>query len=350
MVYVNGRFLTQPMTGVHRFAYELCLALHNIGFKFTVVMPNKEVQKCYQIEGLTIQKFGYGNGHLWEQFVLPIFFLLKREYLLINFTGLGPFFISHKIMTIHDLAYLENPAWYSRSYAVLYKKLTPLCAKTSKEILTVSEFSKKEIIKYFKIPKHKITVIYNAANIIENKQEESSLIHNLPTSFILAVSSMDPRKNLNRLINAMSTVSNCHLLIVGGGNRVFGSCDLSKINNNVIFLGRVSDDDLSFLYRKAIAFVYPSLYEGFGIPPIEAMSYGCPVIVSDIEVLHEVCGDAAIYVNPYDENDIADKITLLYESVPLQEELRKKGLENVKRFSWEVSATKLKAVLSEIAQ
>ncbi len=342
-IYINGRFLTQSLFGVQRYAYELCKALKELGEEFTIVMPQKNVQTCYDTKGWNIVKWGRGNSHFWEQLVLPFFFLFKKNYCLVNFTGLGPAFVHNKVMTIHDLAFYENPKWYSMPYVFFYKLLTPICSKSSKAILTVSEFSKKEIVKWLHIDSEKIHVIYNSATYSEVKGGE--LPTNIPEKYYLAVSSIDPRKNFERLINVFAKLPECNLVVVGGSYHVFTPIVLNSGYNNVTFAGRVSDDTLVGLYKNAFAFIYPSLYEGFGIPPIEAMTYGCPVIASDIDVLREVCGEAALYVDPYNEEDIKNKVLSLFSSEGLREELSKKGEENIKRFSWVQSASKLNTVL-----
>ena len=346
MLYINGRFLTQPLTGVNRFAYELTCALIQQGVDIIVVCPQKELISDYDISQFTIIKFGFGTSHVWEQFSLPFFFVGKGDYLLLNFTGAGPIAISNKIITIHDLAFLENPSWYSKSYVILYKFLTPLSAKTSKRILTVSEFSKKEIINKLGINSEKIEVIYNAATKCES--ENKSILSNVPERFLLAVSSIDPRKNFERLVRVFSHLCDYNLVVVGSGYRSFSGVNIKTDSKNIYFLGRVSDAELTSLYKKAMAFIYPSLYEGFGIPPIEAMSYGCPVIVSDIDVLHEVCGDAALYINQYDEIDIKNKIKEICFNPSLREELREKGYKNISRFSWVNSANKIKKILETL--
>lgn len=345
-IYINGRFLTQPLTGVNRFAYELTRAMIQQGIDVIVVCPKNELVPDYDISGFCIIKYGFGSSHVWEQISFPFFFLDKSDYLLLNFTGAGPVAILNKIITIHDLAFLENPSWYSKSYVMLYKFLTPLSAKTSKRILTVSEFSKKEIINKLGVDGEKIKVIYNATTVCE--REDKSVLSNVPESFILAVSSIDPRKNFERLVRVFSHLREYNLVVVGSGYRSFGGVNIQTDSENIVFLGRVSDSELTALYKKATAFIYPSLYEGFGIPPIEAMSYGCPVIVSNIEVLHEVCGDAALYINQLDDVDIKNKIIEIIEDSSQRNDLRGKGYNNIIRFSWANSANKLKQLLDTL--
>ena len=307
MIYINGRFLTQPMTGVERYAYNICKAMAELHQPFTIICPNAPIQTCYDISSLQIIHYGCGNSHFWEQCILPFFFVGKKNYVVLSFTGLGSILIRHKIMTIHDLSFLENPKWFSRAYYWWYKVMTPLAVRTSQHILTVSEFSKQEIRRFYPFLKERdITVVYSAT--------DDSLFRQLPQvdapteRFALAVSSLDPRKNFNRLIEAFSDIQECKLYIVGASHRVFTQQDNNVASQNIRYLGRVSDEELVRLYNQAVCFIFPSLYEGFGLPPIEAMSCGCQVLVSDIPVLHEVCGDAATYFDPYNPHDIRKAI------------------------------------------
>ena len=307
VLYINGRFLTQPMTGVERYAYNMCKAMAELGQPFILICPNAPIQACYDVSGMQIIHYGKSNSHIWEQCILPFFFIGKRNYVVLSFTGLGSILIRHKIMTIHDLSFLENPKWFSRAYYLWYKILTPMAVRTSQHILTVSAFSKQEIRRFYPFIKAQdITVIYNATD--ESLFRPLPQVATPPERFALAVSSLDPRKNFNRLIEAFNDIQGCKLYIVGTRHRNFNHQDDSATTQNIRYLGRVTDEELVQLYNQAVCFIFPSLYEGFGLPPIEAMSCGCPVLVSDIPVLREVCGDAATYFNPLDVNDIRQAI------------------------------------------
>lgn len=353
MIYINGRFLTQPMTGVERYAYKMCQALSALGQPFTIVCPHAPVQPCYDVSNFHIIRFGRGNSHLWEQLVLPLFFLGKKNYLLFSFTGLGSLLVRRKVMTIHDLSFLENPRWFSRAYYWWYKLMTPLAARTSRAVITVSNFSKGEILRFYPfLQPERIHVVYGAVDTGRFRRQTSSITP--PTSsapFVLAVSSLDQRKNFQRLIQAFQGISGCQLHIVGSRNRVFStSGDSSSQSDNIQFLGRVSDDELISLYNRAECFVFPSIYEGFGLPPLEAMACGCAVLAADIPVLREVCADAAIYFNPYDVQSISDAVSR-FLSLPAtdKDSLRRRGLENVGRFSWEKSAARIIRMAEELS-
>ena len=354
-LYINGRFLTQPMTGVERYAYNICKALARLQQPFTLVCPKAPIHQDYDVSDLNIVHYGIGNSHFWEQCVLPFFFIGKKDYLVISFTGLGSILIPHKMMTIHDLAFLKNPAWYSRAYYWYYRFMTPLAVKTSQHILTVSEFSKSEILRFYPFLKtEKISVVYNAIDSQLFKPQHSapwhdpsSTSHHTSERFVLCVSSIDPRKNFARLIRACQNLTDAKLYIVGNYNRVFGNTtELATNSDRIHFLGRVSDQELVRLYNQAECFVFPSLYEGFGLPPLEAMACGCPVLVSDIPVEREVCGDAALYFNPLEPSEILRIITqYLSNTDVIKKTMRQKGYDNIKRFSWEKSANVLMEII-----
>lgn len=341
-IYINGRFLTQRMTGVERYAWNMCKALAVLGQDFTIICPHAKVLGCYDISQMHVVRFGIGNSHFWEQFVLPLFFINKRHFVVFSFTGLGSILVRHKIMTIHDLSFLENPAWFSKPYYYWYKVMTPLAVRTSRHIITVSEFSKREILRFYPfLNENRVTVAYSA---VDREQFHDIPQEAPPTEhFALTVSSLDPRKNFVRLAQAFEGIEGCKLYIVGNANRVFGQQGgIMHQPANVRLLGRVSDEELLRLYHQADCFIFPSIYEGFGLPPIEAMQCGCPVLASDIPVIHEVCGDAAEYFNPFDiqhiRSTIQDYLRQIGQKKPA---MQLRGYSNARRFSWTDTARQI---------
>jgi glycosyltransferase involved in cell wall biosynthesis len=357
-IYINGRFLQQVPTGVNRYAYELCKALTILKVNFVIICPKGNLCDSYEVDDFNIIHWGIGHSHFWEQCVLPFFFLQQKgKSILVNFTGIGPVLVKNKIVTIHDLAFMFHPQWYSKTYASFYRILTPLSAKTALKVLTVSNFSKSEIIRMLHIGDRKIEVVYNAVPpcLMEEEPEYSSTENNISDKYVLVVSSIDPRKNFERLLKAFRYLedTDLHLYIVGGWNAIYTSGSIQNEmdvceNPRIHWLGRVSDEELKSYYRQAACFVYPSLYEGFGIPPIEAMAMNCPAIVSDIPVLREVCGSAAIYVNPYNEKEMAVEIKRLCGDENLKEEMKLRGKKQLENYSWIKSAGKLYSIINSL--
>ena len=342
MLIINSRFLTQNITGVQRFAIEISKQLKKqLDDKVQFVSPENIIHRKLAIE-LDAKVIGNKTGHLWEQIDLLKYLKQNGTPLLLNLANTAPLFYKNKIVTVHDIAYERFPQTFDWKFRLFYKLLIPNIIKTSKHTLTVSEFSKNEIHDLYGTKLKNIDVVYNAVNeIFKPKKIETS------EKYILAVSSLNYQKNFHLLIKAFNQLNNetTKLYLVGGINKNFASTELvSEIekNENIIFKGRVDDDKLIELYSNAICFVYPSLYEGFGIPPLEAQACGCPVVCSNVASLPEVGGvDSVVYCDPYSVEDIKEKIALVLNDESLQSELRIKGFENIKRFSWEESAKKV---------
>ncbi|WP_273831882.1 glycosyltransferase family 4 protein [Guptibacillus sedimenti] len=350
-VYINGRFLTQSVTGVQRYAREVVKAFDKLigtgyidstKYSFYILTPNKSISE-FQLNNIKIKQVGRFEGHLWEQIELP--FYVKGEMLL-NLCNAGPGLKKQQITVIHDTAVFANSRNFSFIFRNWYKAMLSAQAKFSKKIVTVSEFSRGEISKYLKHGKEKIKVIYEGNEHITFGEEATNYIENKGLDkkpYILAVSSLNPNKNFSAIVKAMTYLeSNDFNIVIAGGTdpKVF-SQDGIDLPDNVIHLGYVSDSELKALYRGAFCFVYPSFYEGFGLPPLEAMTVGCPIILSNRASLPEVGGKAVLYCDPDKPKDIADEIQKLLSDRNLRNDLVEKGLEQASKFSWENCAKEL---------
>lgn len=336
MILINGRFLTQPLAGIGRFSLEMCKALRKEGMLIRLLVPKKYKRKITDTYGFDIIYFGAFDSHLWEQFSVPFFLHKHKRPLLLNFSGLGPVFYSNKVITIHDVSYLYNPAWFSKKYYVLYKYLTPVASRYARFVITVSEFSKQEIVKYLSVEEEKIIVLHNATefhlckNIIPERKYGK---------YILGVFSLDPRKNFQLLIEAFLQLglADHKLLLVGKKFDVFNFYGLDlPTDDQIIFTGYVTDEELLSLYAGCSLFVYPSLYEGFGIPPLEALAMKKKVLVSDIPVFREVFGDAVFYFRSNSVASLTENMRRLIGG-----ELRIKSDSRTSilmRYSWSQSA------------
>ncbi|MFC1811503.1 glycosyltransferase family 4 protein [Thermodesulfobacteriota bacterium] len=336
-IFINGRFLKQRATGVQRYANEIFKRT-----QFSVVEPPYFFSTGFR-------------GHLWEQVLLP--FRLSSKHLLFSPCNTGPILIKNQVILIYDVAVLHNPDWFSRKSSFLYHLILPYLARRSKHIITISEFSKISILKYFNVSTKKISVVFPGVDIFFSPQNKSEIVrvgkaYNLPERYVLFVGSIDPRKNIIELIKAWKliyrNISNVKLVVAGGKSNILGEVKFNSLADDVSFLGYVPDNDLPGLYSGAEIFIYPSLYEGFGLPPLEAMSCGCPVIVSNTSSLPEVCGDAALYCDPHSSDDIAEKIHFLINNTSLQEELKRKGRERALKFTWEKCAKEICEVIETL--
>lgn len=277
---------------------------------------------------------------------------------------ISPFFFkskTKKILTIFDLSPILFPRFFTK-LTNIYTKLFPTILKNTDHIITVSENSKKDIIKIFDIPKEKITVTYLS---VEDKFKPIrdkiylELIrkkYSLPKRFILFVGTIEPRKNLTSLLSAFSDIKKnkleIKLVIVGKmgwlQNDIFKKIKQLDIEQDVIFTGFVEEKDLPYFYNLAKLFVYPSLYEGFGFPVLEAMACGCPVITSPTSSLSEITGNAAILLNPTDTRNMTKVILNTVSNKKLRSKLIEYGLSHVKKFNWQNCAKNTLKVYNEI--
>lgn len=351
-IIINARFLTQAVTGVQRFAVEICRELKKIDSDIIFLSPSN-ISNVELAEEFSAKIIGKKTGHYWEKVELP--FYLNKYYngaLLVNLCNSAPIFYKKQIITLHDVAVYKNSQWFSKSFELLYKIMTPLIVKTALKVVTVSNYSKQEIIKYLGISPAKIEVVGNSVSHLKitDFQNQSNPYGN----YILCVGSLEPRKNITNLIDAFllsSIPKDYKLVIVGGKNKLFNTLKLDQRidaddESRIVFTGYVTDEELSVLYGNAKVFFYPSLYEGFGIPPLEAMLHHCPVIVSNTSSLPEVCGDAALYVNPYDVSDMALQLTqLISDYEPIKTRLHNEADIQLSKYSWEKSAEKLYSII-----
>lgn len=351
-IIINARFLTQPITGVQRYSVEISRELKKIYSENDVIFvaPNNIIHQTIAKE-LNVEIVGTHTGHLWEQIDLPLYLNRMGNPLLLCLANTAPLFYRNKISTIHDVAFKVYPETFSKTFLYFYLCIIPQIIRKSRHIITVSEFSKKEIQKYYHIEGDNISVIYNA---VSGDFRPSAINSENINPYFLAVSSVNYRKNFLAVLKAYelfkkNTNSKYKLLVIGDlSNDNFNKVDISHYINNpdIVFCGRVSDKELIEYYSNAIAFLYPSLYEGFGIPPIEAQACMCPVLCSSIEPLKEVLGKSALYADPYSIVDIAKKMEMMMNS-DYKDELKLLGKENLLRFSWNKSAWKLQEILSK---
>jgi len=348
-VFVNGRFLTQHITGVQRFAVEISKVLNQkYPERFHFLAPEKLLHKDV-IKSANLSSFGRTNGLFWEQVELPQYLnhLGPDKPLLLNLGNSAPLLYGNKVTSLHDVAFLENPSWYSRGFMLWYKFMIPRSLRSSRHVLTVSDFSKREIMKHYEINPAKITVIHNAVADFF-LQENDKEIKNLPESFLLAVSSEGPRKNLINVLKAYRKVQELKpqlKLIVAGGasSKPFRDHQLKSLlaEMSITLTRPVDDATLRNYYAKAACLVYPTLYEGFGIPPMEAAAQNCPSVVSANSAMREIYSDAAMFCEPHDVESIVSSVLELLDNKDLRNRLTFKAKVNLKKYSWEKSADRI---------
>lgn len=309
-----------------------------------------------------------GPKRFWTQIGLPLTLYTQKQKPDIFFTPshYAPRFSPVPVaIAVMDVSFLRFPETFAKKDLIQLTQWTNYSIKKASVVFTISEASKNDILSMYSLPDDRVVVTYPGLREIVSLQKEVNgkdmLDQKLGISkdYFLFVGTLQPRKNIERLIHAFSLLkknnkipSDVTLVIVGKKGWLYE--DIIKapekydVADSVRFLEFVKDEDLPQLYKHAIAFVLPSLYEGFGLPVLEAMNYGCPVITSNISSLPEAGGDAALYVDPEHVEDIAEKMESVYRDKALRLDMIEKGKKQVKKFSWDVSAEKTLSVLRKV--
>ncbi|MGM4981521.1 MULTISPECIES: glycosyltransferase family 4 protein [Rhizobium] len=358
-IIINGRFLGQPLSGVQRFARELTLALDrkisagNVpavlkGASWRLAVP-RHTPVDLGLSAIVVDSFGSGPGHVWEQTAL---LARSRGGRLIGFGGSGPLLHRRQAVVIHDVTIFRHPKSFKRSYRLLHGALGTVLTRTAK-IGTVSEFSRQELASVFRVSSGGIDVVYNAVDHFAAIEPDETIVQRLglqTNGFFLLVGTMKPNKNLDFAMRAFEALGDesQKLVVVGGTAPTVFKSDGPQSSDRLLFPGRLSDAEIAALQRHATAFVFPSLYEGFGIPPLEAMTQGCPVLAADIPAVREASGDAALYFDPTRQAELITGMRRIAEDSALRENLRRRGRENVARFSWDRSADRVLSMLEDL--
>ena len=334
-VIINGRFLSQRITGVQRYAREILNELDKLAkpHEFTIAVP-PDVKDIPTYKNIAVIRFGKFHGILWEQISFSLY-ALKRKVLPLNLCNSAPI-LNPGIVTIHDVKIKAYPKFFSRKFRLWYNILFLNETKRAKVLLTDSEFSKSEIQKYYHVDNKDIHVIHAAWQHYKKiRYDENTLAkYGLEKGqYYFAMSSLEPNKNFKWIAEVAQKHQDQIFAIAGSiNNKVFKKGLGFNCPKNVKLLGYVSDEEGKALMKDAKAFIFPSFYEGFGIPPLEALSAGCnSIIISDIPVMHEIFGDCVTYINP--QNSI---ITL--KTKEIKKEAREKILF---KYSWSETAGKI---------
>ncbi|HOQ33100.1 MAG TPA: glycosyltransferase family 1 protein [Candidatus Hydrogenedens sp.] len=352
-ILLNG-FQIGNLSGTGRYTEELIKALINIPEELQILLPSS---RPLSVSSDKLSILPLPNNRYITRFIQ--FFLLKKYFKefqpdIVHYPATYGYKLGNvpHITTVHDLAFLENPHWFPIHYQWFYKKRVEETIKFSHRIITDSFFSAKEIQKHYSINKDKIDVIYLGINDFFKPQTKEQIEtiknkYNLPQKYILYAGTLEPRKNIPSLIEAWSNIANKidnDLVIIGRTgwktDTIEQSINKSKYKERIHRLGYISDEDLSVIISGADIFIYLSFYEGFGLPPLEAMSCGTPVIASNCGSLHEILGDKAVLVDPYNIQHIAEAIYYLCEDSTKRQELSQNGIVYTNNFTWQKTAQK----------
>lgn len=348
-IAINGRYVVRKQTGQERFAQELIREIDKLAKpgEFTLVVPKwTDDGVIPQYKNIDIVKYGNVKSHFWEQ--TNFYWWVKRHGMTsLNLTTTCPL-LSPGIVCIHDCMGLEN--WrmlihntYSRLSLLWHWLLTFAAQQKAKKILTVSEYSKKRLHELLKLPTDRISVIYNAWQHYNRVTADYNIFEKLPQSiekkqYYMALSSMTPQKNFKWICEVAKRNPKAQFVVTGSKVKLTQTSDANQHIENILFTGFLTDGEIKALMTECKAFIHPAVYEGFGIPPLEAMSCGASLILSTCTCLPEIYEKSAHYIDPYNYDVDLDK--LLAEPVEPAEKV-------LSKFDWAREAKKLYEVLAE---
>lgn len=359
-VFFNARFVTRPASGVDRVAAELLREFCELGQQehgpipevLGLALPSggafhpAGAINAEQLVGLPMRR-GKLPGQLWEQFELPWW---NPEAWLISPCNLGPFVRRRQLVIIHDAQALLVPRSYSVAFRALYTAILPLLARRAAIVVTVSEASKRALERTNVAPPNTLHVIPNGADHIHRVKPDPGTLQRYGLAskgYILAIGSLAPHKNLQFLIDAAAQrpPGSPELIVAGGPQpHVFAKAGI-EAKGSCRLLGRVTDGELKSLYRHAIALAFPSKTEGFGLPPLEAMTLRCPVVASFSGAVGEVCGNAPLYANSNSLADWRDALRQVSDDDQLRNTLIRRGVERSASFTWRAAAAQYLSLL-----
>jgi glycosyltransferase involved in cell wall biosynthesis len=345
-VYINGRFLTQKFSGVQRFATEVTLALQSLRPGVQLLTPPGPI--AAPIAG-SIQT-GRLNGQGWEQLELP---RRAADGLLLNLGNTAPLLGRKQIIVIHDAGVFSTPETYPWQLRLWYKAIQKALVLRRTLVVTVSEFARQEIIQHLGARPEDVKVVSEGADHIGRIGADEKILaaNNLrPGTFVLVVGNLAAHKNLpalGALAQALAQ-SGVKLVITGGfGGKAFREMPALTLPEPALYIGRVSDEELKALYGAASCFVFPSRYEGFGLPVAEAMTCGCPVVASGIPVLREIFPQGALFFDPLSPDDIAAKVMQLLADKTMQSKLSEAGIAQTKTMTWQRCGEEMNAIIED---
>ena len=362
-IAIDARMLDVPYTGVGNYTKNLIASLRNIDAQnqYTLIMSNESDFKIFPDKNLKIVRWGYPPFSLKSIFLLHKLLVKERIDIFHSPFCVVPLLAKCPVvLTIHDLMAMKYPGFFAgrrfiarifgRTYFKIFMRLS---IKKAKAILVVSKHIKEELIDFMPNTRKKITVTYEGVDKSFRKIKEERKIalfrrvYNLKGKTVLYLGSVRPHKNVAKLIKAFGILvsqlnTECQLIIAGEKDKnllvLKNLVEQLGLSKKTVFLNHVPEEELPLLINAADIFVFPSLYEGFGLPPLEAMACGTPVIASNIASIPEVVGDAAILVNPKDEQKIASAMLRLLKDHSLRQELVKKGYQRISSFTWKNTA------------
>ncbi|MET3841199.1 glycosyltransferase family 1 protein [Bradyrhizobium sp. OAE829] len=348
-IFINGRFLSQSLTGVQRYAAEMVKAMDRLLASGQAAQPllaaewqlltPPNAKAELDLAVIRTRQVGRRTGHAWDQIDLARASAGGR---LISLANSGPVLHRNHLVVLHDAQVFRRPDFFSRSYLLLHRTLGHLLARTA-TIATVSEFSRRELAAALRLAPPAVPVFSNSAEHFAATVPDLGVIDRLglvPNRYFLFVGSMTKNKNVSLAIQASERLGRADipLVVVGGDNSKVFSDGPTAAKAGVVMAGRLSDQEIAALFSRANAFIFPSLYEGFGVPPLEAMFFACPVIASTAEAVRETCGDAAAYFDPLNVDELHQRMLERIAAGGISGPERQKQEARLLVYSWAKSA------------
>jgi glycosyltransferase involved in cell wall biosynthesis len=344
---INGRFLTQSLTGVQRYAHEMVRALDHLlcedhplarGLEVRLLAPPVGADHV-RLRAIRLVSVGRAGGHLWEQTVLPRY----ARGGLVSLCNTGPLVARKHIVCIHDLNTRSFPSSYSARFRALYRILQSGLGRSATRIATVSQFSAHEIARYAVCPADRIIIIPSGHEHTGRWTPRHSAVTRAVagSNTIVLIGSTAPHKNVTLILGLAQRLQavGLRVAVVGSADsRVFATNAAASGPQNIVWLGRLSDSEVAALLGDCLCLAFPSFVEGFGLPPLEAMALGCPVVASDRASLPEVCGEAALYASPGDPDAWFAQLLRLSRNPHLRARMIELGHTRSSIFRWTASA------------
>ncbi|SKA32911.1 glycosyltransferase family 4 protein [Consotaella salsifontis] len=355
-VAINGRFLVQPVTGVQRYAGEILRSLDRLATRGE--WPAAEVlvpalpDEMPALDALRLRKVGRLRGHAWEQVELP---RAARGRVLLNLGNTGPIAAGRRqVVVVHDAGVFDTPESYSWRFRQWYRAHHWLITRSGARIVTVSQFSRQRLSKWLGIPGDRILVVGEGADHILNVLADDSVLNRnelRPRQYALVVGNRVAHKGLGSLrgIAGMLDARGMTLAIAGTVDPAVFRSGVDGVEFPAMRLGRVSDGELRALLENAACLLFPSRYEGFGLPPVEALACGCPVIAAGGSAVEEICGAASLVYDPAVPGAVESTLERLLNEVGLADDLRRRGGELAARLTWDVAARDLTKIIDTVA-
>lgn len=356
---INGRFLGQPVTGVQRYAEGIVRALdqhlaerHPLVRDLSVelLLPEGSTREL-GLQHIATRRVPGGSGQVWEQLALA----RAVRGGLVSLCNTGPLRISRQIVCIHDVNTRLCPQSYSWQFRALYRLLVPALARRAARVTTVSQFSRAQIAGFGICGPDKVAVIPNGSEhaLAWTPCHSRASAQAASPRTVVLLGSQAPHKNIGIILGLAPRLAalGVRIAVVGGGNgKVFSGVEAagSTASPGVIWLGRLADAELAALLRDSLCLAFPSLTEGFGLPPLEAMAIGVPVVSSDRASLPEICAHAALYASPEDPDAWFERITRLLNDAELRRRLQQAGPLQARHFSWRRSAERYLELMAEV--